>query len=113
VRERFAKFRTCSSSPCSSNIFCYRRRTNSFYAGVFRPSEVSTFSALSFLIPLKSSNFSFPLLLPLGSLGVGGGEGPLDQYDMRMMPVCTNQHLGMGKNKRKEKQNGKQVSKDY
>jgi len=78
VRERFAKFQTCSSSPCSSNIFYSRRRTNSFCAGVFRPSEVSTFSALSFLILLKSSIFPFPLLLPLGSLGGGGGGGPLD-----------------------------------
>jgi len=79
VRERFAKFRTCSSSPCNSNIFCSNRKPKSFRAGVLQPSEVSTFSsrvALSFMILLVSSILAFPLLL--GSFGGEGSGGPLD-----------------------------------
>lgn len=73
LRDMFAKLRNCSSSPCSSSIFCSNRKTKSFGAGVLRLSEVSAFS---FRIPLKSSILAFFLLFVL--LGGGGGGGPLD-----------------------------------
>jgi len=75
VSDKFAKLRTCSSSPFNSNIICSNLKTRSFGAGVLRPSEVSTFSIFSFWISLKSSIFTFPL--PFVLLG-GGGGGPLD-----------------------------------
>jgi len=76
VRDRFAKLRTCSSSPYNSSIFCSNLKTKSFGAGVLQPSEVSAFSTFSFRIPLKSSILAFPLLFVL--LEGGGGGGPLD-----------------------------------
>jgi len=76
VSDKFAKLWTCSSSPCSSSIFCSSLKTRSFGAGVLRPLEVSAFSIFSFWIQLKSSIFEFPLLFVL--LGGAGSGGPLD-----------------------------------